>query len=82
MLWLTCLLTMIAYYLIVTLREARNTVLEVKQKLSAVESFIRHVSSKVEHTTSSFQLLMEGFSRITTFLQDRKSSPRTRRKTE
>ncbi len=80
-LWLTCFISWGLYYIIMMLREVNSIFGDVRRRLEAIDRFIKTFTDKMERTTNSFELLMEGFNRFSTYFQDKRDGKR-RRKTE
>jgi hypothetical protein len=79
-LWLTILVSWALYYVALMLRDAYRTFGEVRERLSTLDLFVRKVTEKLEHTTSYLGLLVEGFGRLLTFLQERRELKPSRRR--
>ena len=79
-LWLTIFFSWALYYVALILRDAYRMFSDMRQRLDAVDQFIKVVTEKLEHTTSYLGLLVEGFGRLVTFLQERKETRTAKRK--
>lgn len=79
-LWLTILVSWALYYVALMLRDAYRTFGEMRERLSTLDLFVRKVTEKLEHTTSYLGLLVEGFGKLLSFLQERKETKSGKRK--
>ncbi|OGL87316.1 hypothetical protein A3I40_01700 [Candidatus Uhrbacteria bacterium RIFCSPLOWO2_02_FULL_48_12] len=79
-LWLTIFFSWALYYIALILRDAYRMFSDMRQRLDAVDQFIKVVTEKLEHTTSYLGLLVESFGRLIAFLQDRRETRSSKRK--
>ncbi|KKU48419.1 hypothetical protein A3H10_03295 [Candidatus Uhrbacteria bacterium RIFCSPLOWO2_12_FULL_46_10] len=71
-LWLTIFFSWILYYIAMILRDTYRIFGDMKQRIEAVDKFIHVLTEKLEHTSSYLALLVDGFGRLVTFLQEKK----------
>lgn len=81
-LWLTIFFSWALYYIALILRDAYRMFNDMRQRLDAVDQFIKVVTEKLEHTTSYLGLLVEAFGRLIAFLQERKTNSAKRKQGE
>lgn len=81
-LWLTIFFSWALYYIALILRDAYRMFSDMRQRLDAVDQFLKVVTEKLEHTTSYLGLLVEGFGRLIAFLQERQANTTKRKQTE
>ena len=79
-LWLTIFFSWALYYIALILRDAYRMFSDMRQRLDAVDQFIKVVTEKLEHATSYLGLLVESFGRLIAFLQDRRETRSSKRK--
>lgn len=79
-LWLTILFSWALYYVALMLRDAYRMVEGMRERLNAVDQFIKLLSEKLEHTTSYLGLMVESMGRLLTFVQDRKATKKKKAK--
>jgi len=72
-LWLTIFLSWSLYYVALILHDAYRIFGDMRRRLDALDHFLRVASEKLEHTSSYLALLVDGFGRLVTFLQEKKS---------
>lgn len=78
-LWLTCFISWALYYVIMILRVMAGFVEDMKRRVEAIDRFIALVTEKLDHTSNALQLLVTGFERFTTYVQDRKETKRKKK---
>lgn len=71
-LWLTIFFSWVLYYIAMILRDAYRMFGEMKQRLESIDKFISVFTEKLEHTSSYLALLVDGFGKLVTYLQDKK----------
>lgn len=74
-LWLTVAVIFLSwalYYFAKIVRDAYRIFGDMRQRLEAVDKFIHVLTEKLEHTSSYLALLVDGFGRLVTFLQEKK----------
>lgn len=77
-LWLTILLSWALYYMILIIRDAYGIAKGMRQRLDAVDQFLKLVTEKLEHTTSYLGLMVETLGRLIAFVETRGESKRKR----
>ncbi|MFA7286452.1 MAG: hypothetical protein WC052_02215 [Patescibacteria group bacterium] len=73
-LWLTILLSWSLYYVALLLRGVHQTFEGARQRLQAVDRFLKLVSEKLEHTSASLRILVEGVGSLVGYLIERKTA--------
>lgn len=76
--WLTFFVTWAIYYVIQILKIMSAVMNDMRERLAAVDRFVRNVTEKLEHTTSMLQVLVTGFEKVAQFVGDRKSTRKKR----
>ncbi|MFA5954589.1 MAG: hypothetical protein WC817_03590 [Patescibacteria group bacterium] len=79
-LWLTIFISWSLYYVAMLLRGVYRTFEDFRDRVAAIDRFVKLIGDKAEHASSSLQLLVDGVGRVATFLMAR-SEPFSRRTT-
>src|SRR5690349_20299190 len=82
LLWLTFFITWALYYIVQMLREAYGIFEDMKRRMELIDRFLSVVTEKFEHSASAFQVLVKGFMELASYLQERKTTSKRRRKDE
>ena len=75
-LWLTCFTSWALYYVIMILRSVYEIFGDMKRRIEAIDHFVRTVTEKLDHSSAALHLLVEGFNRVTTYIENKKEKRR------
>ena len=79
-LWLTIFLSWAVYYFAMILREAQKIIFDVRKKIELVDSLIKTLKEKLEHTSSYMKLFVESAVNVMEFFKERKLENKTKKK--
>ena len=77
-LWLTIFLSWVLYYVALILRDAYRMADDLRERLQAIDRFVKLVSEKLEHTTSYLGLMVETLGRLMAYFEARGEVKRKR----
>jgi hypothetical protein len=70
--WILFLITIGAYYMLQIVREMKKMVMGFRQRLDAVDQFVKTAKDKLEHTSALMQVMVEWFTKLAGYMIEKK----------